>query len=45
MVMSAKNSAMFGLLVAMGGVWKGKRVAGAEWLRCHDGGNTSYVGP
>ena len=45
MVTSAENFAMLGLLIATDGVWEGKRVAGAERLRCHDEGNTSYVGP
>ena len=40
-VMSASDLARFGHLVATGGIWKGKRVLGAEWLRGHSGGNKS----
>ncbi len=36
-VMSAEDLARFGLLIATQGVWKGKRLIGAEWLRGHAG--------
>ncbi len=36
-VMSAEDLARFGLLIATGGVWKGKRLIGAKWLRGHAG--------
>ena len=36
-VMSSEDLARFGLLIATGGVWKGKRLVGAEWLRGHAG--------
>ncbi len=36
-VMSAEDLARFGLLIATGGVWKGKRLIGKEWLRGHAG--------
>ena len=36
-VMSAEDLARFGLLIATGGVWKGKRLIGKEWLRGHSG--------
>jgi CubicO group peptidase (beta-lactamase class C family) len=35
--MSAEDLARFGLLIATGGVWKGKRLLGPEWLRGHAG--------
>jgi CubicO group peptidase (beta-lactamase class C family) len=37
MRISAEDLARFGLLIATGGVWKGKRLIGAEWLRGHAG--------
>lgn len=37
MVISAEDLARFGLLIATGGVWKGKRLIGPEWLRGHAG--------
>jgi CubicO group peptidase (beta-lactamase class C family) len=43
-VMSAKNLARFGHLVATGGMWKGERLVGAKWLRSHHGGNGSFAG-
>jgi len=36
-VMSAEDLARFGLLVATRGVWKGKRLVGAQWLQGHEG--------
>ena len=42
-VMSPKDLARFGLLIATGGVWKGKRLISSEWLRSHSGGNGSLV--
>jgi len=40
--MSAKDLARFGLLVATGGYWKGKRLI--KTIRGHNGGNGSNVG-
>lgn len=37
MVISSEDLARFGLLIATGGVWKGKRLIGGEWLRGHAG--------
>jgi CubicO group peptidase (beta-lactamase class C family) len=37
MRIGAEDLARFGLLVATGGVWKGKRLIGPEWLRGHAG--------
>jgi putative CocE/NonD family hydrolase len=37
MVMSAEDLARFGLLVATGGVWNGRRLVGSQWLRGHAG--------
>ena len=34
---SIEDLARFGLLIATGGVWKGKRLIGQEWLRGHAG--------
>jgi CubicO group peptidase (beta-lactamase class C family) len=34
---SSADLARFGLLIATGGVWKGKRLIGSEWLRGHAG--------
>lgn len=43
-VMSAKQLARFGLLIAAGGIWKGKRlISGTHLLRAHGGGNGSFV--
>jgi CubicO group peptidase (beta-lactamase class C family) len=42
-VMSAKDLARFGLLVATGGVWKGERLIGSDWVRNHGGGNGSFL--
>jgi CubicO group peptidase (beta-lactamase class C family) len=36
-VMSSEDLARFGLLIATGGIWKGKRLIGSEWLRGHAG--------
>ena len=36
-VMSAEDLARFGLLIATGGVWKGRRLVGSQWLRGHAG--------
>lgn len=37
MRISAEDLARFGLLIATGGLWKGKRLIGPEWLRGHAG--------
>jgi len=37
MQISAEDLARFGLLIATGGVWKGRRLIGPEWLRGHAG--------
>jgi CubicO group peptidase (beta-lactamase class C family) len=37
MRISAEDLARFGHLIACGGVWRGKRLLGAEWLRGHAG--------
>ena len=37
MRIGAEDLARFGLLIATGGVWKGKRLIGPEWLRGHAG--------
>lgn len=37
MRISAEDLARFGLLIATGGVWNGKRLIGSEWLRGHAG--------
>ena len=42
-VMSPKDLARFGLLIATGGIWKGKRLISADWIRGHSGGNGSKV--
>ena len=42
-VMSAKDLARFGLLVATRGIWKGKRLIGSSWIRGHAGGNGSLT--
>ncbi len=42
-VMSAKDLARFGLLVATEGMWRGRRLIPAEWIRGHRGGNGSEV--
>jgi len=42
-VMSPKDLARFGLLVATGGIWQGKRLISPEWIRGHGGGNNSWV--
>ncbi len=36
-VMSAEDLARFGLLISNGGMWKGKRLLGEQWLRGHAG--------
>jgi CubicO group peptidase (beta-lactamase class C family) len=41
-VMSARDLARFGLLVATGGIWKGERLISS--VRGHNGGNGSNVG-
>lgn len=41
--MTAEDLARFGLLVATGGVWKGERLLGPEWLISKSGGNWSTV--
>ena len=40
-VMSAKDLARFGLLVATGGNWKGEQLLAPGWVRTHSGGNRS----
>jgi CubicO group peptidase (beta-lactamase class C family) len=42
-VISASDLARFGHLVATRGVWRGRRLVGAEWTRGHGGGNRSGV--
>ena len=42
-VMSAKDLAHFGPLVATGGIWKGERLIGSNWVRNHGGGNSSFL--
>ena len=43
-VMSAKDLARVGLLVATRGVWKGERlIGGTSFLRGHGGGNASHM--
>jgi hypothetical protein len=42
-VMSAKNLARFGHLIATGGIWKGERVISPDFLRGHHGGNGCHV--
>jgi len=42
-VMSAKNLARFGQLIATQGIWKGKRLINSEWVIGHAGGNGSVV--
>ena len=42
-VMSARDLARFGHLVATGGVWKGRRLLGRRWTIGHGGGNGSGV--
>jgi CubicO group peptidase (beta-lactamase class C family) len=43
-VMSAKDLARFGLLIATGGIWKGERlITGTNLLRAHSGGGGSNV--
>ena len=37
MRISSEDLARFGLLIANGGVWNGKRLIGSEWLRGHAG--------
>ena len=44
-VMSAKDLARFGLLIATGGIWKGERlISDTDLLRAHGGGNGCFVG-
>ena len=40
-VMSARDLARFGLLVATGGNWKGEQLIAPGWVRTHSGGNRS----
>ena len=42
-VMCASDLARYGLLVATGGVWKGERLIGEEWVCSHGGGNGSRL--
>ena len=42
-VMSARDLARFGHLVATGGVWNGRRLLGRRWTIGHGGGNGSGV--
>jgi CubicO group peptidase (beta-lactamase class C family) len=42
-VMSPRDLARFGLLVATGGIWKDRRLISPEWIRGHAGGNGSLV--
>lgn len=42
-VMSPKNLARFGHLIATGGIWQGKQLLSSEWLIGHTGGNHSAV--
>ena len=42
-VMSAKDLARFGLLIATRGVWNGKKLISPEWIQSHKGGNGSLV--
>ena len=42
-VMSPKNLARFGHLIATKGVWKGQRLMSPEWVIGHGGGNGSAV--
>lgn len=42
-VMSARDLARFGHLVATGGMWNGKRLLGHQWTIGHGGGNGSGV--
>lgn len=41
--MPAADLARFGLLVATGGLWRGRRLLGAEWLISKSGGNCSTM--
>lgn len=41
--MSAEDLARFGLLIATGGVWRGGRLLGPQWLMSKSGGNHSTV--
>jgi CubicO group peptidase (beta-lactamase class C family) len=43
-LMSPRDLARFGLLVAARGIWNGKRLVSAEWTRSHAGGNRSWAG-
>ena len=43
-VMSPLDLARFGLLVAIGGIWAGQQVVGAEWLQGHGGVDIHVVG-
>ncbi len=40
-VISAKDLARYGLLVATGGNWKGEQILPPGWVRTHSGGNRS----
>lgn len=43
MLMTPRDLARFGLLVATRGIWKGKRLINPEWMRSHAGGNRSWA--
>ena len=43
-VISALDLARFGHLIATGGIWKGERLVGSEWLRGHHGADSNQVG-
>ena len=42
-VISALDLARFGHLIATGGIWKGERLVGSEWLRGHHGADSNQV--
>ena len=42
-VISALDLARFGHLIATGGIWKGERLIGSEWLRGHHGADNNQV--
>lgn len=42
-VMSSADLARFGLLIATGGIWQGRRLVGAGWLTGHAGMNIHTV--
>ncbi len=43
-LMTPKDLARFGLLVATQGIWKDERLISSEWMRSHAGGNRSWAG-